>query len=198
MKHKQTVNGRYTKSTNTVARFKSQGFATRPHREGERFAVVSASCDYTGDWIEQFVTDFEADLKEYWRHMNQYIENKSYGQARISRDYIRACWKPLIDVYTMERFMRASYEPATGELPLWSIYTLRQMMEYYWRSKLSSSINWEHRRQLSRYCFDNIAVFFRLEELDDDDWLQDLWEEYGLKKLKKLRIPTKEPAPAAM
>lgn len=195
MNHKQTVNGQYTKSTNTVARFKADGFAARSQRKGEKFAVVMASSTFTGDWIEQFITDFETDLKEYWRIMNQYIEEKSYGQARIYRDYIKGCWKPITDVHGLDRCMTGSQ--TVGQLPLWNIYTMRQGMNNYWNARLKDSFTWEHRRQLSRYCFDNIAVFFRMEECHEDAWLEDLWDEYGLVKLKKLRIPTKEKAATA-
>lgn len=170
----------------TIATLTSERCATRPQGTDDSFTVVSKTITFTGDFLQQFINDFESDLKENWRLFHNALKNNQPGQAALHKASIKKLWSCVIRVYDLERFMSEKYSETPSSPAVWSIYTLREALYHYWEFVFEDYTI--QRKFYNTYCYNNDAVFNKLDELDDDDWLKDLWEQYGLIALKKHRI----------
>jgi hypothetical protein len=123
----------------------------------------------------------ENHIRTLYQRMREEIEKHNYAEARSTRMYLRNYWKDLVPenrgeinywVYALREMIRRFYVRNYG----------RGMPEYLWmplRRKIDNMIDaqWEYR-----------------EELHDDSWLEELYEEFHPDKvLSKIRIPRKDP-----
>jgi hypothetical protein len=134
-----------------------------------------------GDICRYAVQQIETHIRTYHARIAERIEIYDYKEARSIRTYLRNYWKELL--------------PANrGEIYYWP-YALREMIRNFYTKSYADTLSYSLWITLRRKIDDMIdAQWEYREELHDDSWLEDLYEEFHPDKvLSKIRIPRKDP-----
>lgn len=143
-------------------------------------APVSISITVEKDVCRYAVQQIEQHIRTYHARIQERIDMYDYEEARSIRKYLRTYWKELVP-------------PNEGEINYWG-YALRSMIHNFYY-KNYGHLSWDMLRSLMIKIKEQIdAEWEYRQELEDDEWLEELYEEFHPDKvLSKIRIPTKDP-----
>jgi hypothetical protein len=143
-------------------------------------APVTLAYTLEGDICRYAVQQIEEHIRAHHERFLWRIEMYDFQEARSIRKYLRNYWKEILPAnrgeihywpYALREMIRRFYTKTYHHLPLSALRSIRQQVD------AALIAQWEY-----------------LETLEDDGWLEDLYEEFHPDKvLSKIRIPTKDP-----
>jgi hypothetical protein len=145
------------------------------------FAPPLLTINIEGDVCRYAVQQIETHIRTYFARIRERMEMYDFKEARSVRMYLRNYWKELL--------------PANrGELNYWG-YALRQLIRNFYTKSYAYTLPTSLWITLLRKIDAQIdAQWEYREQLEQDSWLEDLYEEFHPDKvLSKIRIPRKDP-----
>ena len=134
--------------------------------------------NFGGDPIAFAVHLIEKRLKDDWDSLKESIQEKDYARARRIRADIKAYWTKMM-------FREGENQLKPSQRTMIEIALTNNFRAFELPFSLYRQFNFDlHRTLNSDSCKEKLALLL------DDDWLQDLYDEYGLEALKRVKIPS--------
>ena len=148
-------------------------------------APVTVSVKLEGDVVKYACQEVESHIRMMVRRMRERIEMYDYAEARSIRKYLRAYWSDLLAGGGDPNLTDATYN--------WAFRLRRLVYNFY--LKMFNRYDWNNLRLLMTQVDQQMDKSWQyMDELDADDWLKDLYDEFHPDKvLSKIRIPRQDP-----
>ena len=135
---------------------------------------------YEGDIVGTGILEIEEFFKKAWAALDKSIKEKDYASARLFRSDIQTFWKllfknTLVRINPLDDVRQILYN--------YFVYSRYKGSYKGARTPASSEIS-----NLINKALNSNEARPKLNALVQDDWLEDLCEEYGKQKLSKIKL----------